>query len=175
MPLVSPTSRFVDMLLHRDDGSTRAALVRNLMPEAWQTYKELREAAGCDDEPDEARAERSLGESVMLEWARASQAATAAREAEVRMNVEAERRVIIETERVRTETEARLRAEFESRLTPRSGAVAAVRSATRRLRRAIAAVFRGLGGRLRRTLTRGGPQPLPLPQDDAPETVRRAA
>ena len=137
VPLGPPVGRFVDTLLHRDEGSTRAALVRSLAPEAWQIYAELQEAAGCDDQP---RAERSLGESVMLEWARASRTAVAAREAEVRMNAETERRVRAETDRVRAETEARVRAETEARIraeyeshrTPRTALAAAVRSAARR-------------------------------------------
>jgi len=75
VPVTVPADRFRDHLFHRDEASTRAALVRALVPEAWETYLELRSLAGARDEVAVAST-RSMpvGDCAVLEWARASRA-----------------------------------------------------------------------------------------------------
>jgi len=70
-----PAARYRTGMLARDVGFTRAAIVRTVAPQAWQTYVDLCALAGVNDEfVTLASGEASLGECIVLEWARASRA-----------------------------------------------------------------------------------------------------
>lgn len=72
-----PAARYREGMLNREVGFTRAAIVRAVAPEAWQTYVDLCGLAGVNaDFMALSNADASLGECAVLEWARASRAET---------------------------------------------------------------------------------------------------
>jgi hypothetical protein len=74
-----PATRYREGMLARDVGFTRAAIVRAVAPEAWQTYVELCSLAGATDEfVTVSGGDASIAECAVLEWARASRAETEA-------------------------------------------------------------------------------------------------
>lgn len=106
VPLAAPGRRYVDELFTRDDAGTRATLVRELAPEAWRTYLELRGLAGC--EAEEPTRDGTLRECAIREWARASSVASRARAVEARIRAElGDRAHAPVDERVRAQNEER--------------------------------------------------------------------